>query len=262
VLTCASLMVGAPAFDDAVARARALPELRVGLHIVLVDGLAVAPPAEIPDLVGPDGAFGRTQIAAGFAYFFRTRVRRQLAHEIRAQFERFRATGLALDHVNAHKHMHLHPTVARLIVEIGRDYGLAAMRLPYEPPGPLRGVEPTARDPLGARALRLWTAGLRRRLARARLRTNDQLFGLAWSGAMTEARVLGLLDHLPAGVSELYCHPASATTPTLAAEMPGYRHDDELAALVSPAVRARVERLGIRLIGYRDLAPEPAGSAA
>jgi len=255
-------MVGARALDDAVARARALPELRVGLHIVLVDGLAVAPPAEIPDLIGPDGAFRRTQVAAGFAYFFRARVRRQLAHEIRAQFERFRATGLALDHVNAHKHMHLHPTVARLIVEIGRDYGLAAMRLPYEPPGPLRGAEPTARDSLGARALRLWTAGLRRRLVGARLRTNDQLFGLAWSGAMTETRVLGLLDHLPAGVSELYCHPASAPTPALAAEMPGYRHDDELAALISPAVRARVERLGIRLIGYRDLAPEPAGRAA
>jgi hopanoid biosynthesis associated protein HpnK len=246
-------MVGAPALDDAVVRARALPGLRVGLHVVLVDGPAVSPPAEIPDLVGPDGAFARPQVAAGFAYFFRPRVRRQLAHEIRAQFERFRATGLALDHVNAHKHMHLHPTVARLIIEIGRGYGLAAMRLPYEPPAPLRGAEPTMRDALGARALRLWTAGLKRRLARARIRTNDQLFGLAWSGAMTEARVLGLLDHLPEGVSELYCHPASAPPRTLMVEMPGYRHDDELAALVSPAVRARVERLGIRLVGYRDL---------
>ena len=258
MLTCASLMVGAPALDDALARARALPGLRVGLHVVLVDGRAVSAARDIPDLVRSDGTFARPQLAAGFAYFFRPRVRRQLAHEIRAQFERFRATGLALDHVNAHKHMHLHPTVARLIVEIGRDYGLAAMRLPYEPPGPLRGVEPAAPAAPGARALRLWTAGLRRRLAHARIRTNDQLFGLAWSGAMTEARVLGLLDHLPDGVSELYCHPASVTTSTLAAEMPGYRHDAELAALVSPAVRARVERLGIRLIGYGDLG----GSAA
>ena len=113
-------MVGAPALDDAVARARALPGLRVGLHVVLVDGHAVSPPAEIPDLVGPDGAFVRTQVVAGFAYFFRPRVRRQLAHEIRAQFERFRATGLGLDHVNAHKHMHLHPTVGRLMLDIGR----------------------------------------------------------------------------------------------------------------------------------------------
>jgi hopanoid biosynthesis associated protein HpnK len=246
-------MVGAPAAADAVARARALPSLRVGLHIVLVDGRPVLPPAEIPDLVGADGAFSSAQARAGFAFFFRPRVRRQLAREIRAQFEVFGATGLALDHVNAHKHMHLHPTVARLIVEIGRDHGLRAMRLPYEPPGPLRAAEPQTPDRLGARLLRLWTGTLRRRLRRAGIRANDQIFGLAWSGAVTERRVLGLLDHLPDGVSELYCHPADARVPTLEAEMPGYRHVDELAALTSPTVRQRVAGLGVRLISFGDL---------
>ena len=37
--------------------------------------------------------------------------------------------------------------------------------------------------------------------------------------------------------------------------MPGYRHRDELAALLSPAVRRRIAELGIRLIGYGDLTP-------
>ncbi|NUO88439.1 MAG: ChbG/HpnK family deacetylase, partial [Cupriavidus sp.] len=40
VLNAASLMVGAPAAADAVARARRLPALRVGLHVVLADGPA------------------------------------------------------------------------------------------------------------------------------------------------------------------------------------------------------------------------------
>jgi hopanoid biosynthesis associated protein HpnK len=249
-------MVGAPALDDAVARVRALPSLKVGLHIVLVDGRPVLPPSEIPDLVGPDGAFSTAQVRAGFRYFFQPGIRHQLAREIRAQFERFHATGLALDHVNAHKHMHLHPTVARLIVEIGGGFGLRAMRLPFEPAGPLRATEPATRDPLGARLLRLWVATLRRRLRRARIQANDQLFGLAWTGAMTERRVLALLDHLPDGVSELYCHPAVARVPALEAEMPGYRHVEELAALVSPAVRARIDALGVRLVGYADLATD------
>jgi len=249
-------MVGAPAAADAVARARALPSLRVGLHVVLVDGRSVLPPAEIPDLVGADGAFSNAQARAGFAFFFRPLVRRQLAREIRAQFEAFGATGLALDHVNAHKHMHLHPTVARLIVEIGRDHGLRAMRLPYEPSAPLRGAEPHTPDHLGARLLRLWTGTLRWRLRRAGIRANDQTFGLAWTGAVTERRVLGLLEHLPDGVSELYCHPADARVPALEAEMPGYRHVDELAALTSPAVRQRVVALGVRLISFDDLAAD------
>jgi hopanoid biosynthesis associated protein HpnK len=254
ILTCASLMVGAPAVDDAVRRARALPGLKVGLHVVLVDGRPVSPPETVPALVGADGSFSSAQVRAGFDFFFRPGVRRQLAREIRAQFDTFRATGLELDHANAHKHMHLHPTVARLIVEIGRDFGLTAVRLPYEPAAPLGAVDGAGAAGLGARALRLWTATLRRRLRRAGLRTNDQLFGLAWTGAVTEPRVLGLLEHLPAGVSELYCHPAVAADPALAAEMPGYRPVEEFAALTSPAVRRRIEALGIRLIGYRDLA--------
>jgi hopanoid biosynthesis associated protein HpnK len=246
-------MVGAPAAADAVARARALPSLKVGLHVVLIDGAPVSPPASIPDLVGPDGNFATAQLRAGIAFFARPGIRAQLAREIRAQFDEFRATGLALDHVNAHKHMHVHPTVGRLILEIGRDYGMRAMRLPYEPAAPLRRAEPAARDPLGARLLRLWVGVLRGQLARARVRRNDQLFGLAWTGAVTETRVLGLLAHLPDGVSELYCHPAVARAPALEAGMPGYRQVDEFAALVSPAVRARVDQLGIRLVGYRDL---------
>jgi len=132
ILSTASLMVAAPAAADAVARARRLPGLKVGLHLVLVDGTAVLRPGDIAALVGPDGRFDDNQARAGFRYFFMPGIRRQLAAEIRAQFEAFSATGLALDHVNAHKHMHLHPTVARLIVEIGRDYDMRAVRLPAD----------------------------------------------------------------------------------------------------------------------------------
>ena len=117
ILRCASLMVAAPAADDAVARARALGDrLRVGLHLVVVQGPAVLPPAEIPDLVDDQGEFPSDQVATGFRYAFHPRVRRQLAAEIRAQFEAFRRTGLTLDHANAHRHMHLHPTIGRLLL--------------------------------------------------------------------------------------------------------------------------------------------------
>src|SRR6266699_5092946 len=143
ILCGASLMVAAPAAEDAVARARRLPGLRVGLHLVLTDGSPVLPRGEIRGLVGADGRFDDRQIRAGLRYFFAPGVRRLLAAEIRAQFEAFRATGLALDHVNAHQHMHLHPTVARLMIEIGRDYGIRAVRLPAEPVGALRRAFPS-----------------------------------------------------------------------------------------------------------------------
>ncbi len=252
ILSSASLMVAAPAAADAVARTRRLPGLRVGLHLVLIDGRPVSPPGEIRGLVGKDGRFDDNQIRAGLRYFFAPGVRRLLAAEIRAQFEAFRATGLALDHVNAHQHFHLHPTVARLVVEIGRDYGMRAVRLPAEPASVLRRAFPDERHRTPG-----WQpviGALHRRLRRAGLAINDYVFGIAWSGAMVEERVLGLLPHLPRGVSEIYFHPATRQTPALAVAMPGYRHAEELAALLSPDVRQRIAELGIRLIGYGDLA--------
>jgi hopanoid biosynthesis associated protein HpnK len=252
ILSTASLMVGAPAAADAVARARLQPGLRVGLHLTLVDGHPVLPPEEIPALVGADGRFDRNMARAGLRFFALPRVRRQLAREIGAQFEAFRATGLALDHVNAHKHMHLHPTVAALILAIGRDYSMKAVRVPAEPVGVLRRAFPDERHAMPF--YRPWIARLRRRLVGAGLAVNDHLFGLAGSGGMTEERVLRLLPHLPDGVSEIYFHPATERTPALAAAMPGYRHGEELAALLSPAVARRIDERGIRLVGWGDLA--------
>ena len=247
ILTCASLMIGAPAAADAVERARRLSGLRVGLHVVLIDGTPLTADRTLAR------SFAGNQVVAGLRYFFAPGLRQALAAEIRAQFEAFRATGLALDHVNSHKHMHLHPTVARLIVEIGRDFGVRAMRVPDEPPEPLRHAFP--QEPRGAPLYRFAAAPLRQRLRRARIVANDHLFGIGWSGGMDQERVLGLLPHLPDGVSELYCHPAVARTRKLEQGMPGYRNPDELAALVSPAVRRRIDELGIALIAYGDLTP-------
>ena len=256
ILTCASLMVGAPAARDAVERARRLPRLKVGLHLVLVDGRPVLPPGDVPDLVDASGAFDDNMLRAGLRFFFSRRARRQLAAEIGAQFLAFQATGLALDHVNAHKHMHIHPTVAALIVAIGREFGMRAVRVPAEP---WRALSRAAAE--GARVLpplyAPWITLLRRRLRRAGLAVNDHLLGLAWSGAMTEPRVLRLLAALPAGASELYCHPAVEQTPALARTMPAYRPAEELAALVSPAVRRVIDSSGIELVSYADLAARP-----
>jgi len=247
ILTVTSLMVGEPAVADAVARAKRLPGLGVGLHLVLADGAPLLAAAEVPALVGADGKFDPNMVRAGFRFYFSPVARRQLAAEIRGQFSAFAATGLPLDHVNGHKHVHLHPTVARLVVEIGREFGMRAVRLPWEPVAPLRLASPNER-----RREPAWSpvvTSLRRRLDRAGLARNDQVFGLAWSGAMTEDRLLALLPHLPDGVSEIYGHPASGA----ASFAPGYRHAEELAALVSPRVRRLVEALGLRLLRYADL---------
>ena len=253
ILTAASLMVGAPAARDAIARARASPGLRVGLHLVLADGTSVLPPRAIPDLVGADGRFGARMARDGARLFCLPRVRRQFALEIRAQFEAFAATGLPLDHVNAHKHFHLHPTVLSLILAIGREFGLQSVRLPREtgPPPPWW--------------LRPWLTLLEARLDAAGIVHNDYVIGIRQSGQFDEAALLGALCSLPtSGIGELYLHPALASGAAIAPSMRGYRHADEFAALVSPHVRAVCGALraqGWRFGGFSDHAAAAGGKA-
>lgn len=252
ILGGASLMVGGEAANDAVNRARRLPGLRVGLHVVLVEGRPTLPPAQIPDLVDSDGEFTRRLVRAGFRFFFLPRVRRQLEAEIRAQFEAFRATGLALDHVNAHKHMHLHPTVLTMILRIGREYGMHAIRIPYEPARAARTI--IGRLPwsayLGNVLLRPWVRLLQRRVRRAGVRSNQFVFGLSASGAMTEDKLLRTIECLPSGISEIYFHPAtSAHHPVPAAG----EHEAELHALISPRVRAAFTAAKIQAISFSEL---------
>ena len=120
VLTAASLLVGGAALDDAVARAGRLPNLRVGLHLVLVEGRPLLRPDLIPDLVNDAGTLRTDMAALGLAVALRGSVRAQLAAEITAQFEAFASTGLTLDHVNAHKHFHVHPGIASWIERSAR----------------------------------------------------------------------------------------------------------------------------------------------
>jgi hopanoid biosynthesis associated protein HpnK len=255
ILTSASLMVSAPAARDAVERARRLPRLRVGLHLAVVDATPSLPPREVPGLLGPEGRLPTNLPAAGVRFFFLSGVRRELAREIRAQFEAFRSTGLTLDHVNAHHHMHLHPTVAELIVRVGRDFGLKAVRVPAEPEEILARAGGSPQGMMGRRFVRVWASLLRVRLRRAGLICNDHVFGLAWTGSVTEERVLRLIPHLPDGLSELFCHPATTAN---GATPPGFRPAEELRGLTSPLVSRRLAEHEIRLVGFGDLAaPRP-----
>lgn len=238
ILTAASLMVSGAAAADAVARARRLPALGVGLHIVLADGAPVLPPEQVPALVGSDGRFHDSMLRTALAIAASAAARRQLAAEIEAQFAAFAATGLRLDHVNAHKHFHLHPMIASAILRIGPQYGMTAMRAPVEPGTPL--------------AMRWWAGLLGTRARGHGLTVNDRVVGLAWSGAFDAARMRAAVAGLGDGLTEIYCHPA--TSDSWAGQAPGYRYRDELAALVDPAIKQALSAGDVRHGSFADFA--------
>jgi hopanoid biosynthesis associated protein HpnK len=255
VLTAASLMVGEKFFQDAVQRARRHPSLRVGLHLTLVEGHPVSPPAAIPDLVNESGMFSTHLARAGFRFFFYPGIRSQLEREIRAQFEAFHQSGLQLDHVNAHNHIHLHPTLLRLFLKVGRDYGMKAVRVPNEPP--VQSWKASKKS-LGLKLaswilLFPWVRLMKHLLRTAHIRYNDFFFGMAHSGAMTLNLTLRIIGCLPNGVTEICFHPATRRSWEIDQTMQGYRHEEEFLALTSESLNCAVHGTGIQTIAFSDL---------
>ena len=243
ILTTASLMVTAAGCAEAVAMARDNPRLGVGLHLTLVCGHSALPPETIPGLVDARGEFSDRPVVVGFRYFARRALRAQLRQEIHAQFQRFRETGLALDHVNGHLHLHLHPAVFAILMEEAGLLGLSHLRLTRDD---FRLNAALARGRWLYRIAhtliyQVLFRGARGAVEQRGLKHTQRVFGLLQDSRVDEDFILKLLPRLPAGDSELYSHPS----------LDEFKH--EFDALISPRVKQRIEELGIELIRYQDL---------
>lgn len=262
VLTCASLVVTGDAAVDAIARARRMPELGVGLHVALLHAPAALPKEQIAELMDKNGrGFGRRVWKTGSKIALFPSVRRQALAEIRAQFELFRKTGLALDHVDGHKHFHQHPWLLGALIAFAPEYGIRAVRLPREPA--FRSWRAAGYIGLGRRLVDVaahWPllCLMRRMLQSAGIASNDWFFGKHDGGAVGRSWLLRLLEHLPAGVSEIGLHPASRPWPPPYGPPAHWRVTEELAALVDPEVIAACRRPGLRLAKFSDLTAERA----
>ena len=243
ILTTASLMVNEPGFDEAVKLAQENPKLGVGLHLVLLQGHSTLPPEKIPDLVNARGEFPNCPVGVGLNYFFKRSFREQLRAEIHAQFAKFHATGLKLDHVNGHLHLHLHPAIFKILMEDAAALRITHLRLTRDC---LARSHRMSRGHLFYKVSHAAIFGFlsdraRKVLAAKKIRHAQISFGLLQDSRVDEEYILKLLPELPAGDSELYSHPS----------LDKFKH--EFDALVSPRVRAQIDKLGIQLIRYQDL---------
>lgn len=243
ILTSASLMVNGEAAGEAIEIARQNPRLGVGLHLSLVCANSALATEEIPGLADEQGRFSSHPLKAGFRYFALPNLRAPLEREICAQFEKFRATGLKLDHVNGHLHFHLHPVVFAILMRRAHEWGITHLRLTRDFLGlNLRLASGRLFYRLGHAAF-FWILSRRSRpfLRHPGIRHTSAVFGLLQNARVDEDYVCRLIPHLPPGDSELYSHPS----------LDEFKREFE--ALISPKVKSLVGQHGIKLIRYQDL---------
>lgn len=244
VLTSASLMVSAACVTSAIAMAKDMPTLGVGLHLTLVEGSSVLPHEEIPDLVDADQKFSNDIVRSGIRYFFSPKIKKQIEKECEAQIKKFLETGLSLDHIDSHNHLHIHPTIAKIIIKLAKKYSIPAVRLPLPADTGMN---------LQLMAMLPSTLLLRRKLRRAHIKYNDVIFGLSETGAMVEEVWKKIIPQIKEGITEIYTHPALLTTGILKETMPDYQHQKELSALMSPQIRDQLSKAGIELTSFSAL---------
>jgi len=249
ILTSASLMVTGAACEEAVELARQHPGLQVGLHLTLVQGRSAVEHGGFPSLTDREGNFPHDPLLAGMRMFFLKPLYRQLCSEIKAQLDKFVATGLALSHIDGHLNIHMHPTVFAILCQLLPQYGISTFRLSRERLGTeLRLSAGRFAGKVAEAVIFKSLAGrCRPELQRRRIGFAAEVKGLLNSGSMTEEYLLRALDTLQEGITEIYLHPAAADNPLL----PDYRQTAELAALLSRKVQEKISSLGIILCNYR-----------
>lgn len=253
ILTNASIMPGGAAFDQAVKIAKRNPGLQVGLHLTLVQGNSVLPHEKIPGLVNESGAFRNNPVAAGMSYFFDKSIYKQLKNEIEAQIRKVTDSGIQLSHLDGHLNIHMHPTVFAFLAELMPAYGIKSFRLSQER---LRHNLQFDQGRKTGKIVERIIFGSLANHARPQLDELEMVYarevkGVLNSGRMTEDYILNIIEGLQAGLTEIYFHPGILPDPEITSRMPDYRHQEELAAITSPAVRQRLKELRITVQNYR-----------
>ncbi len=248
VLTSASLMVNERATDEAVQWAKATPGLAVGLHLVLVLGRATLSPSQIPNLVNADGKFTNSPFVAGVKYYFNPAARRELRHEMRAQFEKFAATGLPFSHVDGHTHLHMHPVIFDELIALCEEFQVKRLRVVK---GEMRVSLRLDRSQLPIKLVNGIVFNLLARRCEKKLRGRgvvvpEKVYGLLQTGNLNEEYLLGLIPEMARTSCEIYAHPLAPDAEEWN-QKENPRGAIELQALLSPRVHDAITAAGFTL---------------
>ena len=258
IVTSATLMANSLAFDEAVQLAKSDASWSIGCHIVLLDGRPLCEPSRVSSLIEPRNGHAFRDGVAGFAVRALTgRIdSEQVEAETTEQIRKLQSNGLAVSHVDTHKHTHMFPAALKGILRAARTCGITAIRNPFEVVAAnfARAQRGLWKRYAQVKTLRGLAGGFRRAVAKAGLRTPDGTLGIVATGHLNGNLFQNIADHMPEGTWEFVCHPGYSD-----ADLDGIhtrlrkQREEELVVLTSPEARHALESRGIELISYKQL---------
>ena len=254
ILTSTSLMVNERATIEAVQLAKENPDLAVGLHLVLVLGHSSLPHDQIPSLTNQNNEFSNSPPLAGMKYFFNPQARHELKKEMRAQFEKFVATGLPFSHVDGHTHLHMHPVIFDELIELCEEFNVRRIRVAKSELKLSLSLDRSSlllKVVLGI-VFNLLAKRCCKKLEGRGFVVPEKVYGLLQTGKMNKKYVLGLIPKMAKVPSEIYAHPLSPEAEKWnLEENPGGAV--EFNVLLSSDVRETILLAGFSPTTYRQL---------
>ena len=254
IVTSTTLMACSKRFAEAALLTKNLPRLSVGCHVVLVDGEPTADPAKVPSLLSSDSSPQFRVSLMNFAALAAAgRLDEgQIEAEITAQIQKLQSAGIAVSHLDSHKHTHMFPVVLRGMLRAAKNCGVRAIRNPFEPLVFAKFARWKRQFQL--RMMSNFRRNFRHALDDAGIATPDGCIGVAATGGLNDATFLQLIERLPEGTWEFVSHPGynDQELDTIRTRLRESRQK-ELAILTSHATKEVVRQEQVELISYREL---------
>jgi hopanoid biosynthesis associated protein HpnK len=261
VVTSSTLMANGLAFAEAAQLTKTLPQLSVGCHVVLTDGEPVLNAGRLSSLTR-DSRFRDGMITFAARAIVGGMSADQIAAEATAQIRKIQSAGIAVSHVDTHKHTHLFPKILRPLLGAAAACGVRAVRNPFGPLLPMLSSQFLAQPSLWKRSAQVRALGrfaetFREAVDREGFATPDGTLGIVVTGALDEALFYRIAASVPEGTWEFVCHPGYNDA-ELQASKTRLREsrETELRVLTLPAARQVLSQEGIELISYRNLVPK------
>jgi len=258
IVTSSTMMANGPAFAEAVELAKRNPQLSIGCHVVLIDGEPVLDAEKLPSLT--DSRRFRNSLRSFVARALTGRVAdREIFAEAAAQIRQLQASGIAVWHVDTHKHTHLFPKILRPLLRAAGECSVRAVRNPFGPRLPMRSSQLMRRPNLWTRYAQLRVLGgfakkFRSTVAQEGFVTSDGTLGIEVTGTLDETLFHAIAESIPEGTWEFVCHPGYNDADLQKANTRlRESRETELRVLTLSAAREILEQKGVQLISYRDL---------
>lgn len=256
VVTSASILSNGPALDHALEgiRSGGLKQASFAVHINLSEGRPLA--ARLSRLTGPDGNFlGKTVAHRLFMKAGDSSLESDIARETALQIERLLDAAIAITHIDGHQHIHIFPVALCTVMETAKSLGIRRMRIPDEV---FSSDQAGADVPEEARRFAFMGKEARKRLAGSGIASSDHFRGLALKDRLDLEGLLKVIETLPEGTTELMVHPGRWDVRSREGPFRLFstkNRERELGALLDPRFRLALEKTGVTLISYREVAP-------